>query len=80
MLSVPYLNTCERPLSPGSYAIPYLNTWGTSTPPPGGRVAHLYTTLGLCRKFVERCKSSMIKSKERKTAPDDQIGDRINLN
>ena len=45
MLSIPYLNTCERPLSPGNYIIPYHNTWGSSPLPPSGRVAHLYTTI-----------------------------------
>ena len=40
MQSIPYLNTCERPLSAGNYAIPHLNTWGT----PPVRVTHLYTT------------------------------------
>ena len=51
MQSITDLNTCERPLSPGIYAIPYLNTWGTSPPPPRS-VAHLYTTIFSLSRYL----------------------------
>ena len=56
MQSIPYLNTCERPLSLGNYAILYLNTWGTSAHRGGGgRVAHLYTTYNAFETQVKYC-------------------------
>ena len=44
MRFMPYLNTCDRPLTPGTPLYPISIHAVLTPPPPGGRVAHYIAT------------------------------------
>ena len=58
MQLIPYLNTCEKPLTPGTPLYPILIH--ADLPPPSGRVAHYNTTEKKCVFFGEAELTSVV--------------------